>query len=161
MKLTSFELEEINYENLEHINYLQKLMKSKDMDYLWDLSNKELYNNRSSTGYLVRKKDREHSEEYIGYLNLSQPIEAYFGLTSSLYYAIDGPKRGDEYGQRLVRETIQWELSEGGIDCVIAQVQKNNVYSQRTLEKAGMIPISGVNDDEYTTFMKNNNAPRR
>lgn len=162
MKLTNFELEKINYENSEHVNYLKGLMKSKDMDYLWDLSDKSLYSNRSSTGYIVKKKVEEHKEEPIGYLNLSMPIEAYYGHTVSLYYAIEGTKRGNGYGKQLIEDTIQWSLSTGGIDCIIAQVEKENIYSQNTLKKAGMIQVGGQND-EYITFIehKNKDAKRR
>lgn len=102
--LASLKIELINYENTNHLNFLKKLMQSKDMNYLWDLADKNLANSQSDYKYIVINKNNE----YIGYLNISNPTIAYYGNTVSLYYAIEESYRGNNYGKRIIEEISNW-----------------------------------------------------
>lgn len=149
IELETLKLEQINYDNKEHLIFLKGLMQSKDMKYLWDLSDKELYNNQNDGKYIVVNEE----DKYIGYLNLSNPTEAVYGKTVSLYYAVGENHRGKEYGKRIINETKEWLFNEKEIDCIVAQVDINNNHSINTLIKSGMTQFNH-GDDEYTTFIQ-------
>lgn len=151
IELESLKIELINYKNLKHLNFLKKLMQSKDINYLWDLTNEDLINNQNQNKYIILNKDNE----YIGYLNISDPTEAYYGNTVSLYYAIEENYRGKEYGKKIIQEISIWLFNEKNIECIVAQVNTKNNYSINTLTKAGMMEIN--NDSEYTTFIQRKN----
>lgn len=149
--LASLKIESVDYENINHLNFLKKLMQSKDMNYLWDLADKNLANSQSDYKYIVINKNNE----YIGYLNISNPTIAYYGNTVSLYYAIEESYRGNNYGKRIIEEISNWLFEQNNIDCIVAQVDINNNNSINTLTKAGMKIVN--NDSDYTTFIKRKN----
>ncbi len=148
IKLRTLNLKLIDYKNKEHLRYLKYLMKSKDMGYLWDLSNGNLSVNQNEHRYIVENQ----FDEKIGYLNISSKTEAYHGDTVRLYYAIDESYRGQSLGKKLVEEVMNWLFEQRNIDCVVAQVDHNNNYSKNVLNKAGMVEVQ--QDDEYSIFMK-------
>lgn len=149
--LASLKIESVDYENINHLNFLKKLMQTKDMNYLWDLADKNLANSQSDYKYIVINKNNE----YIGYLNISNPTIAYYGNTVSLYYAIEESYRGNNYGKRIIEEISNWLFEQNNIDCIVAQVDINNNNSINTLTKAGMKIVN--NDSDYTTFIKRKN----
>jgi len=151
IELETLKIELINYDKKDHLNYLKKMMQSKDINYLWDLADKDLVNNKNIGKYIVLNEDND----YIGYINISNPTEAFYGNTVSLYYAIEEYYRGKEYGKRIVQEVSSWLFNEKNIECVVAQVHTSNSYSINTLTKAGMIQVNC--DDEYTTFIQRKN----
>lgn len=146
IEMKNFELEKIDYNNPDHLKYLDKLKKSKDMNYLWDVKEPKL--NNSSNAYIVRNKE----SDMVGYLNLSNPTESFYGNTVSLYYAIEESKRGNGYGKRLVENVKDWQFQKEKIDCIVAQVEPSNIYSQNALLGAGMQEV--MRDEDYITFIE-------
>ena len=51
--LQELKIELIDYNNIEHLSFLKKLMESKDINYLWDLTDKELSNNQNLGKYII------------------------------------------------------------------------------------------------------------
>ena len=151
IELETFKLELINYENIKHLDFLKKLMQSKDINYLWDLTERELSNNQNSGKYIIKNEENN----FIGYINISNPTEAFYGNTVSLYYAVEETYRGKEYGRKAIQEVSSWLFDENNIECIIMQVDVNNRYSINTLAKAGMLEVN--NDEEYTTFIQRKN----
>ncbi|MBE6147261.1 MAG: GNAT family N-acetyltransferase [Firmicutes bacterium] len=151
INLKTLKLEEIDYDNKEHLLFLKELMKSQDISYLWDLSDKTLANNQNTNNYLVINEE----DKRIGYLNLSEPTDAFYGKTVSLYYAIIESFRGREYGKKTVEEASEWLFNEKEIDCIVAQADVENIHSIRTLTKAGMDLVN--KGEEYTTFIQRRN----
>lgn len=151
IELKSLKIELIDYKNIVHLNFLKRLMQSKDINYLWDLTNQYLDNNQNIGKYIIINE----LDNYIGYLNISNPTEAFYGNTVSLYYAIEESYRGKEYGKRIIQEVSDWLFSENNIECIVAQVDTKNSHSINTLTKAGMTEIN--NDSEYTTFIQRKN----
>lgn len=147
-QLKTLNLEKIDYNNKEHLKYLKELMESKDMDYLWNLTDGELENNTVSNGYIVINEFKES----IGYLNLSNPTEAFYGRTVSLYYAVGERHRGNSYGTRIIKETMDWQFQKNNIDCIVAQVDSKNIHSQNACNKAGMSEI--MSSEDYVTFIR-------
>ena len=98
IELETLKLELINYNEIEHLKFLKKIMNSKDMNYLWDLSDKELSNNQNKDRYLVLNEN----DEKVGYINISEPTDAYYGNTVSIYYAIEESNRGNGYGKKII-----------------------------------------------------------
>lgn len=150
IKLDNLELVNIDYNNKEHLNFLKDLILSKDMNYLWDISDKDLYNNLNEDKYIVLNDKNEK----IGYLNVSDVVEGRLGNTVSIYYAIKEEFRGNGYGSKLVSEFNDWLFNNKEVDYVIAQVDVKNIHSNYTLSKAGMEILT--QDDEYITFGKKN-----
>lgn len=144
--MENFQLEKIDYNNKEHLKYLKILMESKDMDYLWDVANPKL--NDQTNSYIVRNEE----DDMIGYLNLSNPTESFYGNTISLYYAIEESKRGRGYGKRLVENVKNWQFQKEKIDCLVAQVDPSNVHSQNVLSGAGM--QEAMRDEDFVTFIE-------
>ena len=151
IELKTLKLEKIDYNNKNHLEFLRNLMNSKDINYLWDLSNELLVTNQNQEKYLVLNE----LYEIIGYINCSDPVSAMYGNTLSIYYAIDEKYRGREYGKKLIQQTSEWLFNEKGIDCIVAQVDTENIHSIMTLTKAGMIEVN--RDDEYATFIQRKN----
>lgn len=151
LDLSTLKLEPVDYNKKEHLNFIKNLMQSKDIYYLWDLADSSLINNQNTSKYIILNE----SLEKIGYVNYSDPTEAIYGNTVSLYYAIDEKYRGQEYGKRIIEEISNWLFFEKGIDCIIAQADVKNIYSINTLLKAGMTRIN--EDEEYTTFIQRKN----
>lgn len=151
INLVSLKIESIDYENTNHLNFLKKLMQSKDMNFLWDLTDKNLANNQNHYKYIIINEN----DEYIGYLNISDPTTAYYGNTVSLYYAIEESYRGNNYGKKIITEISDWLFQENNIDCIVAQVDIANNKSINTLTKAGMKVVN--NDTDYTTFIQRKN----
>ena len=154
IELETLKLEMIDYENIEHLTFIKELMESKDIEYLWDLSDKETITNRNKNKYSVLNENNEK----IGYLNISDTTEAYYGNTVSLYYAVSEKHRGNNYGKRIITEINKWLLENNQIDCIIAQANINNIHSQNTLTKAGMEKIHS--SDEYVTYSQRKNTKR-
>ena len=148
INLESLGLEMIDYDNVEHLSFLKKLMQSKDMSYLWNLTDSDLDNNQNVGNYLVIGE----SGNYLGYLNVSDPTEAIYGNTVSVYYAIEESYRGKDYGKRIISEVSDWLFNKNNIDCIVAQVDTNNSHSINTLTKAGMVQVHS--DDDYSTFIQ-------
>lgn len=57
------------------MEYLKILMQSKDMSCLWDITDPKL--NDKINSYIVRNGENE----MVGYLNLSNPTESFYGNT--------------------------------------------------------------------------------
>lgn len=148
IKTRDFRLEKIDYSNIEHLRYLKLMMKSKDMDYLWDIADEKL--NGKTDSYIVRNREND----MVGYLNLSNPTESFYGNTVSLYYAIEESQRGNGYGRSLIESVKNWQFQEEGIDCIIAQVDPDNIFSQNTLISAGM--KEAMRDEDFVTFVEKN-----
>ena len=146
IKMENFQLEKIDYNNTEHLKYLKTLMKSKDMSYLWDITDSKL--DDMSNSYIVRNAE----DDMVGYLNLSNPTDSFYGSTISLYYAIEESKRGQGYGKRLVEDVKNWQLQKEKIDCIVAQVEPSNVHSQNALLGAGMKEV--MRDEDFVTFIE-------
>ena len=151
IELKTLKLEKIDYYNKEHLEFLKELMKSQDISYLWDLSDSSLDNNQNTNNYLVLNEEFQK----VGYLNFSNPTEAFYGKTVSLYYAIIESFRGKSYGKRTIEETSEWLFSEEEIDCIVAQVDVDNVHSIKTVTKAGMDLVN--TSEEYQTFIQRKN----
>ncbi len=151
METTTFELEKIDYNNLEHQTFLNKLMTSSNMDYLWNLSDSDMNTNRVGNNYIVLKDKNK-----IGYLGVSDIIEAMNGNTVSIYYAIDEEYRGKGYGEQLVKVLSNSLFSTGTVDCIVAQVDINNISSQKVLLKNGYQKV--YEDDEDVKFMQTRKA---
>lgn len=151
LELKTLKLEPIDYDKKEHLSFLQNLMLSKDIHYLWNLADVNLSNNKNGNNYILINDQLEN----IGYISFSEPTDAFYGNTVSLYYAIDEKYRGKQYGKIAVEEITDWLFLEKGIDCVIAQADVGNVHSINTLLKAGMTKIN--EDEEYTTFIQQKN----
>lgn len=151
IELDTINLEKIDYENKRHLEYLKELMQSKDINYLWDLSDERLLNNQNDGKYIVIND----TNDYIGYLNISNPTEARYGKTVSLYYAVKEEYRGKQYGKLIIEEASDWLFNNQGIDCIVAQVDISNTPSIKTLTKAGMTSVS--KDEEYNTFIQTKN----
>ena len=148
IELETLKLELINYNNKEHLLFLKNLMQSKDMTYLWDLTNINLSNNQNKDNYLVLNDKKEK----IGYINISDPTEAYYGNTVSIYYAIEESYRGNRYGKKIIEEVKRWLFESKNIDCIVAQVDVDNIHSKNVLLKAGMELMN--NSDDYLTFIE-------
>lgn len=146
IKTKDFELEKVDYNNIEHLKYLRLLMESKDMDYLWDIADRKL--NNKSDGYIVKNNENG----MIGYLNLSNPTESFYGRTISFYYAIEESKRGRGYGKCLIENMRDWLFCTEGIDCIVAQVEPGNIHSQNTLKSAGMKEM--IRSEDFITFVE-------
>lgn len=151
IELKSLKIELIDYNKIEHLKFLKRLMNSKDISYLWDLTDKNLANNQNTEKYIIINE----LNDYIGYLNISNPTEAFYGNTVSIYYAIEENYRGKEYGKKIIEEISNWLFNIKNIECIVAQVNTNNSYSMNTLTKAGMTKVS--DDSEYTTFIQRKN----
>lgn len=148
IKTKNFQLEKIDYNNTKHLEYLKILMQSKDMSYLWDITDPKL--NDKTNSYIVRNGENE----MVGYLNLSNPTESFYGNTISLYYAIEESKRGRGYGRDLIESVSDWQFQKENIDCIVAQVEPSNVHSQNALLGAGMKEV--MRDEEFVTFVERN-----
>ena len=129
---------------------MKDLILSKDMNYLWDLSDKDLYNNLNDGKYIVLNDMKDK----VGYLNVSDVVEGRLGNTVSIYYAIKEEFRGNGYGSKLVNVVNNWLFNNKGINYVIAQVDLTNIHSNYTLTKDCMEILT--QDDEYITFRKKN-----
>lgn len=151
IELETLKLELIDYQNIEHLTFLKKLMQSKDISYLWNLSDANLTSNQNKDKFLVLNKNKER----IGYINISDPTDAYYGNTVSIYYAIEESYRGKEYGKQIIKEVGKWLFNHKNIECIIAQVDTQNSHSINTLTKAGMIEVNC--DSDYTTFIQRKN----
>ena len=151
VNLGNLKIELIDYNNIEHLNFLRKLMSSKDMGYLWDLTDKDLKNNQNSGKYIIINE----LEQRIGYLNISDSTEAYYGNTVSIYYAIEENYRGNEYGKKIIQEVSKWLFEENNIDCIVAQVDVKNNHSINVLNNTGMIQVNS--DEDYSTFIQRKN----
>lgn len=151
IQLENLKLDYIDYDNIEHLKFLKKMMQSKDIKYLWDLSDSSLYNNQNNDKFLVLND----KDEKIGYINISDVTEGYFGNTVSIYYGVEESYRGNGYGRRIVSEVNKWLFENRNVECVIAQVDIDNIHSNYTLNKAGMIEM--LKDDDYTTFIQRRN----
>lgn len=151
IQLETLNLETIDYNNIEHLKFLRKIMESKDINYLWDLSNKELSNNKNKDKFLVLNE----KEEKIGYINISDSTNAYYGNTVSIYYAIEESHRGNGYGKKLIKEIKKWLFKYQNIDCIIAQVDIDNTHSKNVLLNSGMEELNM--SDDYVTYIERKN----
>lgn len=151
MKITTLELEQIDYNNKEHLTFLNKLMESTNMDYLWNLSDSNMQANKIGKNYIVEKE-----KEKIGYLGVSDVIEAVNGNTVNIYYAIAEEYRGNGYAKDLVNALSNHLFSTGFIDCIVAQVDVRNHSSQNILLKTGFTKV--FEDEEEMKFMQTRKA---
>lgn len=118
------------------------------MSYLWDITDSKL--NDKTNSYIVRNE----KNDMVGYLNLSNPTESFYGNTISLYYAIEESKRGKGYGKTLVENVRDWQFQKEKIDCIVAQVEPSNIHSQNALLGAGMQEV--MRDEDSVTFVERN-----
>lgn len=54
-------------------------------------------------------------------------------------YGIDEEYQGQGYATEAIKETIKWALEQEGVLAVIAETEKDNIPSQKVLQKIGMI----------------------
>lgn len=147
IKLETLKLEKINYDDKEHLYFLKDMCSSKDIKYLWDLSNKDLLNNKNVDNYIVVDNDNK-----IGYINISDIVDGRFGKTVSIYYAVLESYRGNNYGKKIVSEVNDWLINVRKVDCIIAQVDRENIHSNLVLNKTDMNVI--MENEDYTTFIQ-------
>lgn len=126
-------LEKVDYSNKQHLLFLKELMKSSDMDYLWDISDENLVLNNNDGRFIVVNSEKEK----VGYINISDETDAYFGKTVSVYYAIIESKRGKHYGTMVMNQITNYLFYDRNIDCIVAQVDLRNKGSQKVLINNG------------------------
>ena len=148
MNLESLELEKIDYKKVEHLEFLKLLMNSTSIDYLWDISDGNLSVNLNENSFIVLND----SKQKIGYLNISDITEAIYGKTVSIYYAIEENYRGKGYGKKLVKEISHYLFNEKGMDCIVAQVARDNIPSQVILSRNGYRKV--FEDEDNTKFLQ-------
>ena len=139
MYIGELKLERVNYKDKKHLLFLKELMNSSNMDYLWDISdsNLDINNNR---------------KENIGYINISQVTDAYYGKTVSIYYAVSESKRRNNYGFKIVDNLSDYLFAQKDIDCIVAQVDTTNIASQKVLLKSGYNKL--YEDEEEIKFVR-------
>lgn len=132
MELKTLKLKKIDYNNSEDFAFIQDLENSTNMEYLWDLTNiNDTLDNKD--GMIVLNSD----DEKIGYLNLTEPTEARFGKTVSIYYATLEKYRNNGYAKKLLKEVSDYLFNQMDIDCIVAEVNIENIASQKVLLKSG------------------------
>ncbi len=147
MILPSFNLQTIDYDNLDHLNYLLYLSKSKDMKFLGDLSKYTAMSEGNSRSFIVLNENNQR----LGYFCYSEPIDGIKGTTTSLYYGIDEKFRGQGYSTKLANEMAEYLFDNEEIDAVIIQIEKGNHYSLQAINKSKYENI--YEDDEGFTFI--------
>lgn len=51
------------------------------------------------------------------------------------------------YATEAIRETVKWALEQEGVVSVIAETEKDNISSQKVLQKIGMIKYDETDTD--------------
>lgn len=153
IKLDTLYMEQLGRNNISHLQFLRELMKSSNISYLWDLEKNEFeYNKKDESSWIDEYICFDYSNMPIGYINLSPPTNGVKGKTTSLYYAISEQYRNLGLGSKMVAEMMNYLLTNKNIDCIVAEVEKENVASQKALERAGM--TIAFQDDEWITYIK-------
>ena len=153
IKLDSLYMEKLDRENIKHLQFLKELMKSSNISYLWDLEKAKLeLNKKEESSWVEEYLCFDDSNNPIGYMNLSPPTDGIKGRTTSLYYAISEQYRHLGLGSKMVAEMIDYLFTNQKIDCIVGEVEKENIASQKALEKAGM--NIAYQDDEWIVYMK-------
>ena len=145
-------LEKVDYNNKHHLLFLKELMKSSNMHYLWDISDENLMINNNDDRFIVLNSEKEE----IGYINISDATDAYYGKTVSVYYAITESKRGNHYGTMVMNQVSNYLFYKRDIDCIIAQVDVKNVASQKVLVNSKYDKLyEDTKDYKYYRLKKN------
>ncbi|HIT21900.1 MAG TPA: GNAT family N-acetyltransferase [Candidatus Scybalousia intestinigallinarum] len=153
IKLDRLYMEQLDRENIKHLQFLKELMKSSNISYLWDLEKtKSEFNNKERSSWIEEYLCFNDSNTPIGYMNLSVPTDGINGRTTSLYYAISEQYRHLGLGSKMVAEMTDYLFTNKMIDCIVGEVEKENIASQKALEKAGM--NIAYQDDEWVVYMK-------
>lgn len=120
--------------------------------YLGDLTNYDFQSKvKGITGknYFV-----ENNGEIIGYIGLSEEIDTSIGKTVSLYYAVRKKYYGKGYGCLILDEITQILKENTLIDCIVANVNNQNTFGIRTIERANFKQVSELSDDEEIQYHK-------
>ena len=120
--------------------------------YLGDLTNYDFQSKvKGITGknYFV-----ENNGEIIGYIGLSEDIDTSIGKTVSLYYAVRKKYYGKGYGCLILDEITQILKENTLIDCIVANVNNQNTFGIRTIERANFKQVSELSDDEEIQYHK-------
>lgn len=62
-------------------------------------------------------------------------------------YGIDEEYQCQGYATEAIRETVTWALEQEGVLSVIAETEKDNIPSQKVLQKIGMIKYDETDTD--------------
>lgn len=140
----------IQPENSEHMLILSQI--KTETPYLGDLTNYDFQSKvKGITGknYFV-----ENNGEIIGYIGLSEEIDTSIGKTVSLYYAVRKKYYGKGYGCLILDEITQILKENTLIDCIVANVNNQNTFGIRTIERANFKQVSELSDDEEIQYHK-------
>lgn len=148
MYIGELKLERVNYKDKKHLLFLKELMNSSNMDYLWDISDSNLDINNNRSRFIILNNRKEN----IGYINISQVTDAYYGKTVSIYYAVSESKRRNNYGFKIVDNLSDYLFAQKDIDCIVAQVDTTNIASQKVLLKSGYNKL--YEDDDEIKFVR-------
>ena len=134
----------------EHMLILSQI--KTETPYLGDLTNYDFQSKvKGITGknYFV-----ENNGEIIGYIGLSEEIDTSIGKTVSLYYAVRKKYYGKGYGCLILDEITQILKENTLIDCIVANVNNQNTFGIRTIERANFKQVSELSDDEEIQYHK-------
>ena len=159
IKLDGLYVDKLDRENIKHLQFLKELMKSNNISYLWDLEKTKLELNKKEDSWIEEYLYFDNVNNPIGYINLSPPTEGIKGITTSLYYAISEQYRNLGLGSKMVAEIADYLFTVQNIDCIVGEVEKENIASQKALEKAGM--DIAYQDDEWIVYMKSKQKNNR
>ena len=90
--------------------------------------------------WMIERKDGTH----IGELCFKGIEESGF---AEIGYGIAENFRGCGYATEAVTAAVSWALQQNRINCVTAEVDKNNIASIRVLEKSGFEPTGRVGEE--------------
>ena len=76
------------------------------------------------------------------------------GKTVSLYYAVRKKYYGKGYGCLILDEITQILKENTLIDCIVANVNNQNTFGIRTIERANFKQVSELSDDEEIQYHK-------
>lgn len=142
---------DINTKNEEHLLILSEI--NKETSYLGNLTNYNFSNSgKGITGknYLVN-----HKGLIIGYVVLSEEIDTSIGKVTSIYYAVLQKYYGQGYGCLILDEITEILKNNTLIDYVIANVDQQNTFGIRTIERANFHHMLEFSDEEENQYHKN------
>lgn len=62
-------------------------------------------------------------------------------------YGIAEKYQGQGYGTEAVKAVVKWALEQNCVNCVTAEVDKENIASIRVLEKSGFRPTGSIGEE--------------
>lgn len=128
-------------------NYYHRMMIREMADndytkkYLGEINNDTFFNKET---YVFK----DLSNNYIGFISCSLPVETHYGISITLYYAIHHKYQNKGYGSKMLELFENFIKENKKIDIIVLNIESDN-YASLKLAQKNNFSIAYQDDENY------------